>query len=62
MKSHDSLIVDYYMSALPTSIAQFIKLAMKPTLLENYNEAILVEKDLCVIGVIKDDELVKDPK
>ena len=35
---------------------------MKPTLMESCEEAIAVEKDLCVIGVIKDDELAKDTK
>jgi len=35
---------------------------MKPTLLEYCKEAIVVEKDLCMIGVIKDDEPVKCSK
>lgn len=35
---------------------------MKPTLLENYEELIVVEKDLRMIGVIKDDEPAKDSK
>jgi len=30
--------------------------------LENYEEAIVVEKDLCTIGVIIDDEPAKDSK
>lgn len=30
--------------------------ALKPTILEKCEEAIVVEKDLCTIGVIKDDE------
>jgi len=35
---------------------------MKPTLLENYEEAIVVEKDLRTIGVIKDDEPAKNSR
>lgn len=62
IKHHDSIIVDYYTSALPTNILQFIKRVAKPTLLENYKEAIIMEKDLCAIGVIKDDEPTKDFK
>jgi len=30
--------------------------------LENFEEAIIVEKDLHVVGVIRDDELMKDSK
>lgn len=60
--SHESITVDYYMSALLTRIAQFVKRTMKPTLLENYEEAIAVEKYLHAIGVIKDDESTKDSK
>ena len=33
---------------------------MKPTLLENCEEAIVVKKDLRMIGLIKDDELTND--
>lgn len=62
MKPHDIITVDYYTSTLPTSIVQFVKRAMKPTLLENCEEAIAVEKDLCAIGVIKDDEPTKDSR
>jgi len=61
-KPHDSITVDYYTSTLPTNIAKFIKRAVKQTLSKNCKEAIDVEKDLCVIGVIVDDELVKDSK
>jgi len=50
------------MSALPTSIVQFIKRAVKPTLLENCEEVITVEKDLHAIGVIKDDEPTKESR
>ena len=61
-KPHDSITVDYYMSTLLISIAQFVKRVAKPTLLENCEEAIAVEKDLQMIGVIKDDEPTKDYK
>jgi len=61
-KPHDSIIVDYYTSALPTNIAQFVKRAVKPTLLENCGEAIVVEKHLCAIRVIKDDEPTKESR
>ena len=44
-KPHDSITIYYYMSALLTSIAQFVKQATEPTLLENCEEAIVVEKD-----------------
>lgn len=54
-KPHDSIIVDYYTSTLPTIIAQFIKRVARATLLENCEEAITVEKYRRVIGVIKDD-------
>lgn len=62
MKPHDSITVDYYTSALPTSIAQFKKQVAKLTLLENCEKAITVEKDLNIIGVIKDDELEDDSR
>lgn len=61
-KPHESIIVDFYMSALPTCIAQFVKRATKPTLLESYQEAIVVKKDLHTIRVIKDDEPKKDSR
>ena len=38
-----------------TCIAWFVKQTVKPTLMENYEDAIIVEKDLHVIGVIIDD-------
>lgn len=52
-KPHDSITTDYYTSALPTA---------KPTLLENCEEVIIVEKDLHAVGVIKDEESAKDSK
>ena len=61
-KPHDSIMVDCYMSALPTSIAQFVKRVAKPTLLENCEEDIAIEKGLRAIGVIKDDKLAKESK
>lgn len=61
-KAHDSIIVDYYTSALPTNIAQFVKRVAKPILLENCEEAIVVKKGLHVIGLIKDDEPQMTPK
>lgn len=61
-KPHDSITVDYYTYALPTTIAEFIKQVVKPTLLESCEEAIVVEKYLHAIGVIKDDESKKDSK
>jgi len=61
-KAHDSITVEYYTSTLPISIAQFINRAVKPTLLENCEEAIVVEKDLQAIGVIKYDEPTKDSR
>lgn len=39
-----------------------MKRIVKETLAENYQEAIVVEKDLCVIGVIIDDEPSKESK
>lgn len=41
---------------------QFVKWVAKPTLLENCEEAIVVEKDLCMIRVIKDGELKKESR
>jgi len=61
-KPHDSITVDYYTSALSTNIVDFIKQAMKPMLSENFQEAIDMEKDLCMIGVIVDDKTTKDSK
>lgn len=61
-KPHESITVDYYTSALPTNIVQFVKRATKPTLLENCEEEIAIEKDVCAIGVIKDDEPMKDSR
>ena len=61
-KPHDSIAIDYYTSALPTNIAQFFKQAMKPTLLENCEEATAIEKNLHEIRVVKDDESTKDSK
>ena len=54
-KPHDSITIDYYTSAFP-SVAQFVKRTAKQTLTENYEEFIVVEKDLCAIRVIVDDE------
>ena len=54
-KPHDSITVDYYMSALSIIIVKFIQRVAKPTLLENFQEAIDVEKDLHAIGVIVDE-------
>lgn len=45
-KPHDSITIYYYMSALPINIVQFVKWNVKPTLLENYEKDIVVEKDL----------------
>lgn len=59
-KPHDAITVDYYTSVLPTCIVQFFKQTMKPTLLENFEEAIAVETDLHAIGVINNDEPIKD--
>lgn len=61
-KPRGSITVDYYTSTLPSTIAQFIKWAAKPTLLESYEEAIAIEKDLRAIVVIKDDKSMKDSK
>ena len=61
-KPHDFITIYYYMSALLTNIVQFAKRVEKPILLENFQEEIDVEKDLCAIGVIVDDELAKDSK
>lgn len=61
-KPHDSITVNYYMSALPTTIAQFIMRAVKPTRLESCEEDILVDKELHAIGVIKGEESTKDSK
>lgn len=61
-KPHDSIKIDYYTSALPTNIVQFVKRVVKPTLLENFQEAIDVDKELCAIGVIVHDEPAKESK
>lgn len=61
-KLHDSITIDFYMSALSTNIAQLIKQDAKPIILENYEEAIVIEKDLHAIGVINNDESVMDSK
>lgn len=61
-KPHDSITIDYNTSTLSTSIAWFIKRVARPTLIEKYEEAIVVEKELHVIGVIVDDESSKDSK
>lgn len=61
-KPHDSIIVDYYTSTLLTSIAQFVKRATKPKLLESCKEVVVVQKDLHVIEVIRDEESTKDSK
>lgn len=61
-KPHDSITIDYYTSPLPTTITQFVKWDVKPTLLEIWKEAISFEKDLRAIGVVKDDKSKKDSK
>lgn len=61
-KPHNSITIDYYTSSLPTSIVQFMKQAMKPTLSKNCKEEIDVEKELHAIGGIVDNELAKDSK
>lgn len=50
------------MFSLSTIIAEFIKWVVKPTLLENFQEEIDVEKDLRAIVIIVDDEISKDSK
>lgn len=59
-KPRDSNI-DYYTSALPINIAQFVKRTARQTLTDNYEEAIAI-KDLHAIRVITDDESTKDSK
>jgi len=59
-KPHDSITINYYTYALSTSIVHFIMRAAKPTLIENYEEAISIEKYMHVIGVITYDESTKD--
>jgi len=61
-KPHYSIKIDYFTSALPSSIAQFVKRTAKPTLDETFEEVIIVEKDLCAIGAIANDEVTKDSK
>jgi len=61
-KPHGSITINYYTSTLSTSITQFVKRDVKPTLLENYEEDIIIEKDLHVIGVINDDEPTKESR
>jgi len=62
IKPHDSITIEYYTSAQPTSVLQFVKQVAKPTLLENGDKEIAIEKDLHVIGAIKDDEPTKDSR
>ncbi len=54
MQPHDSITKYYYIVALPTKIAIFVKHAAKDTLALNFVEEIVVEKDLRNIGVIID--------
>lgn len=61
-KPHDYITIDYFTYALPTRIAQFVKSIAKPNLVENFEEEIIVEKEFLVIGVITDDESMKDSK
>jgi len=61
-KPHDSITTNYYMSRLPTSIKQYVKWARRPTLLENCEESIVVEKCLHAFGVIKDAKSTIDSK
>jgi len=61
-KPYDSITIDYYASALPTNIAQFVKRTMKQNLTKNYEYAIIVGKELSAIGVITGDEPAKDSK
>ena len=41
-KPHDSITIDYFPSTLPANIAQFVMRAVRQTLIENYEEAIVV--------------------
>lgn len=59
---HNSIIVNYYMSTLSTSIAQFFKRDVKPILLENFQGEISLEKDLHAIGFIVVEYLAEDSK
>ena len=61
-KPHNSITIDYYTSALPTRIVQLVNEIAKPTLIKNYEEDITVEKELCAIRLILDDEPTKDSK
>jgi len=51
---HDSITSYYYMTRLPANIVMFFKRANKVTLVENFCEALAVEKDLKFIGAITD--------
>ena len=62
MKPHKSITIDYYTYAFPTSIAQFVKRNVKQTFTKNYEEEIVVEKDLRTIGVFVYEEPKKDSK
>lgn len=62
IKNHDSNTIEYNTFSLPTSIVQCVKRTTRPTLTENYEEAISIENDLHVVGVITNDESTKDSK
>lgn len=61
-QSHNSITIDYYTTAFPTIISQFMKRVTKETLALNFTEVIIVDKDLRMIGVITDDDESKDSK
>lgn len=62
MQLHDFITIDYYTTALPTSISSFVKRHTKETLEQQFAEAISVKKDLCDIGSIIDDDESKESK
>lgn len=61
-KLHDSITIDYYTNAFPTNISQFFKIYAKKSLALNFVEMITVDKDLCAIGVITDEDESKESK
>jgi hypothetical protein len=55
-KPIESIQVEFYIAALPPSIAMFVKAQQKRTLAENFIEAFQVENDIASISSSQDNE------
>ena len=56
MKPNETIQIEHYVSALPPNIAMFVKTQRKLTLVDNFAEAIQVEKDFETMSICLEEE------